>query len=238
MEYSRNDWVELALYSIVNPEETSDDRLQAWYQTDLGQFHLNMLYYVAGSFYRSEVDSKSKFGKMPPCRSDDMKRHKLFVEACGELWVSTFNLLGSMQQIGRWIGTYSHIEQATSSIWMRDLISDGEFLTPWLWYQDPSGIRGVSELIARLQRENAALSDPGTPFENPFFKHNTRVFVDSARTQAARADRFRQKYYNPMIRRRKAIATLLIEHPFVAIDIGGKPITAGRKPKPHSSKQS
>lgn len=231
MEYSRTYWIQSALESIVNPDELQ--LANPGYQTDIALAHLVMTRFVAGEFYRLEFDSKCKIGKMPPCRTDDMKRQKQLVIACAELWVSTFRVLERMQTTGRWIGTFSHIKQATSFIWLRDLVADGEFLTPWARYIDPDGAQGIKELLKQYQKENGELQNVGSPFDNPFEKHNTRLFIASARATADESDRFCQKLYNPMVRRRKAIAALIKKQDFVAI-VDGERSRQGRKKMPIS----
>ena len=222
MEYSRTYWIQSALESIVTPNELQ--LANPWYQADPALAHLGMTRLVAGEFYRLEFDSKCKFGKMPPCRTDDMKRQKHLVIACAELWVSTFRALERMGTLGQWIGTFSHVKQATTPLWLMTLVTEGEFLTPWARYLDPDGARGFKELLRQYQNENQRLHD----LDNPFEKHNTRLFIDTAIATAQTSDKFRKKFYDPMIRRRKAIAALIKKEDFEAI-VDGKRSRQGRK---------
>jgi hypothetical protein len=230
VRYSRDVWVQSALDSLVYQSESQ--HANPWYQKASAEAHRGMTWYVAGSFYRLEFDSKCKIGKLPPCRDPEMKRQKKLVDACGLLWAKTWRVLERMESTGKLplppsilVSCPQYPQQALTPLWLMALVSEGELLTPWLDYLSPDGAQGFEALLKQQQNDNKKLQ----ALENPFENRQAKLFVDSAISIANDNDRFRIDFYSPMVSQRQAITALLKREPFVAFDLDGKPSRKGRK---------
>jgi hypothetical protein len=229
-EWIERDWIKNGLMSMLDPNKLRSN--DPWYQTALGEDHLQILGCVAGEFYRVAFDSKFDLLRLRRSRGKDYQATKKSVDLNAQLWVKVWQMLERMESMGKLplpphmlISPSSLSTQAKTPLWFLCLVLDSELLTPWVSYLSPDGSIGFDALRKQQQNVNRKLTNLENPFENEF----NRLFVETAIAVAENFDRFRTDFYNPMVIRRQAVTSFMVKHDFKAFDLNGKQSRQGRK---------
>jgi hypothetical protein len=234
-EWIERDWIKNGLMSMLDPNNLRSN--DPWYQTKLGEDHLQMLGCVAGEFYRLAFDSKFDLLRLRRGRGKDYQVTKKSVALNAQLWVKVWQMLERMESMGKLpppphmlISQSSLSTQAKTPLWFLCLVLESELLTPWASYLPPDGSIGFEALRKQQQNVNGKLMSLDK-LENPFVNEFNRLFVETAIAVAENFDRFRTDFYNPMVKQRQAVTNFMVKHDFKAFGTDGKQSRQGRRKK-------
>jgi hypothetical protein len=219
----------MAFHSIAYP---SGEYAIPYWQTELGQIHINFIRQTLGEFIRRRFNKDFKNSalnfKFRQRKPEDIKEAKALVRAESTLWLAVWRVLSDM---------YVHGGHHPAFILHRLLQEPGGLVAPMfcLIPQDGMESEGATSVIKNIQSENRKLGSatPNNPF-NRKIQPITYTFVEAAIALCHQSEQGRKDWME-IVRARMAIVTLLKEQGARLVEEDGAIKTAGR---PSASKRS